>query len=82
VVDKFEDNSIDFIYIDGDHSYNAVKQDLEMYLPKLKDNGIIGGHDYSKNDEYNRQNTIRAVNEVVGKPDRLFVDTSWVKQIN
>ena len=36
VVNKFEDNSIDFIYIDADHTYESVKQDLELYLPKLK----------------------------------------------
>jgi predicted O-methyltransferase YrrM len=82
VADKFEDNSMDFIYIDGDHSYDAVKQDLEMYLPKLKDNGVIGGHDYLEKNKYYKQNTIRAVNEVVGKPDKVFVDSSWIKQLN
>ena len=81
VADKFEDNSVDFIYIDGDHSYDAVTKDLEMYLPKLKHNGVIGGHDYSENDQYNKQNTIKAVNNIVGKPDKVFVDSSWVKQI-
>ena len=81
VADKFEDKSMDFIYIDGDHSYDQVKQDLEMYLPKLKDNGIIGGHDYNNSVSRFRQ-TIRAIDEIVGKPDKVFMDSSWLKQIN
>lgn len=41
-----KDNSYDLIFIDGDHRYEQVKNDIENYLPKLKDNGIICGHDY------------------------------------
>ena len=82
VADKFEDKSMDFIYIDGDHSYEAVKRDLEMYLPKLKDNGVIGGHDYNKKNKLYIKNTIRAIDEIVGKPDKGFIDSSWLKQIN
>lgn len=40
------DNSLDFIYIDGNHSYDAVMSDLKLYAPKLKLGGIIGGHDF------------------------------------
>lgn len=82
VADKFEDKSMDFIYIDGDHSYDQVKQDLEMYLPKLKDNGVIGGHDYNKKNKLYIKNTIRAIDEIVGKPDKVFIDSSWLKQLN
>ncbi len=35
----------DFIFIDGDHTYSAVKQDLEDWLPLIADNGYIGFHD-------------------------------------
>jgi len=38
--------SIDFIYIDGDHSRAAVLLDLKSWLPKLKRGGIMAGHDY------------------------------------
>ncbi len=41
-----EDEYFDFIYIDGSHLYEDVKRDLNDWLPKLKDGGIIGGHDY------------------------------------
>lgn len=41
------DKSIDLIFIDGDHSYDAVKLDIKSWSPKLKHDGIICGHDYS-----------------------------------
>jgi predicted O-methyltransferase YrrM len=46
VHDQFEDESLDFVFIDGDHSYNGVKKDLKGWFPKIKNGGIIAGHDY------------------------------------
>jgi len=37
---------VDFVYIDGDHSYDTVKSDIRLYFDITKQNGIIGGHDY------------------------------------
>lgn len=39
---------IDFLFIDGDHTYDGVKQDFEMYSPLVRDGGIIGFHDVKK----------------------------------
>ncbi|MDX2304896.1 MAG: class I SAM-dependent methyltransferase [Microscillaceae bacterium] len=36
---------IDFLFIDGDHSYQGVKQDFDMYAPLVKQGGLIGFHD-------------------------------------
>jgi predicted O-methyltransferase YrrM len=44
----FSDEYFDFIYIDGNHSYDAVKDDLTKWYPKLKKGGLIAGDDYSK----------------------------------
>lgn len=38
-------NRLDFLFIDGDHSYEGVKKDFEMYSPLVDDNGIISFHD-------------------------------------
>jgi predicted O-methyltransferase YrrM len=46
VVRKFEDNSIDFVYIDGDHSFKGVTEDLTEWTKKVKPGGIVSGHDY------------------------------------
>lgn len=37
---------VDFVYIDGNHNYENVKQDIELYYDKVKSGGIIGGHDF------------------------------------
>lgn len=42
----FEPGTLDFIYIDANHSYEACKLDLEVWWPKLKKKGIFAGHDY------------------------------------
>lgn len=39
------DEKLDFLFIDGDHSYKGVKQDFEMYSPFVKKGGYIGFHD-------------------------------------
>jgi hypothetical protein len=49
-IDEIPDG-LDFIYIDGDHSYEGVKKDLSLYYPKLKRDGVIGGHDFVSEDD-------------------------------
>jgi hypothetical protein len=46
MVKLFANNSLDFVYIDGNHAYDFVKQDMEMWWPKLKKGGLFCGHDY------------------------------------
>lgn len=45
-VNKYADKSIDFLFIDGEHTYAGVKADILKWLPKVKKGGIISGHDY------------------------------------
>lgn len=46
VYEEFNDESIDFLFIDGNHDYEAVKKDIQLWYPKVKNGGIISGHDY------------------------------------
>lgn len=46
VLEKFENNYFDWIYIDTDHSYITTKSELNIASRKVKNNGIICGHDY------------------------------------
>jgi len=43
---EFESQSIDFIFIDAEHTYEAVSNDLDAWYDKVKDGGIICGHDF------------------------------------
>lgn len=43
---QFDDNSLDFVFVDADHQYESVKKDIIAWYPKLKVGGIIAGHDY------------------------------------
>jgi len=56
LIDLFEDESLDFIYIDANHSYDYVKADMDMWYPKLKKGGLFAGHDYLNFDWYNTTN--------------------------
>lgn len=42
----FADDSLDFVYIDANHKYDAVKEDIELWWPKVKSGGMFCGHDY------------------------------------
>lgn len=59
----FEDNSIDLVFLDGSHDYLAVKKDLNAWFKKVKDEGILAGHDYLKKHD----GLISAVNEFITK---------------
>ena len=43
-------DQVDFVYIDGNHDYDFVKRDIELFYPKVKSGGIIGGHDFDGGD--------------------------------
>lgn len=58
----------DFIFIDGDHSYEGVKQDFLMYSPLLKENGIIAFHDIVKHPKETGCEVNRFWNEVKSLP--------------
>lgn len=45
-VKDFEDNSLDFVYIDGAHDFKNVAMDLCEWTKKVRVGGIVSGHDY------------------------------------
>lgn len=49
VIDDIPDESLDFGYIDGDHTLRGITVDLIKLFPKIKKNGFIGGDDFTAN---------------------------------
>ena len=49
VINKIPDESLDFAYIDGDHTLRGISIDLINLLPKIKNNGFIAGDDFTPN---------------------------------
>jgi predicted O-methyltransferase YrrM len=60
VASYYTDNSLDCVFIDADHSYDAVSKDIGAWLPKVKrGGGILAGHDYN----WQFPGVLRAVSE-------------------
>lgn len=70
----FEPNSVDFVYIDGAHTYDAVWADLHAWYPKLSERGILAGHDWT--DQPHHAGVKRAVTEFASRLGRdVYITT-------
>lgn len=71
---SYPDKSIDFVFIDAAHDYENVKADISAWLPKVKPNGIIAGHDFDSS-----QGVRDAVKEFFS--DFTTSEGCWIKEI-
>jgi predicted O-methyltransferase YrrM len=65
--------SLDFIFVDADHRYESVKDDIARWMPKLKPSGWMIGHDYLEHFD----GVFRAVNEAFGGRHFALPKTLW-----
>ena len=68
-VSQFADESLDWVYIDANHSYDAAKEDIDLWWPKIKRGGILSGHDYAVRPFFG---VVQAVNEFLIKNSLSF----------
>jgi predicted O-methyltransferase YrrM len=72
----YEDDSVDFIMIDGEHTYEAVKADIQAWLPKMKNGGVMTGDDAFS------PLVVRAATEELGKYGVQFPGVHFYATIN
>jgi len=71
---------LDIMFLDANHSYEAVKKDLKEIWPVLKDGGVLIGHDYRVG-ETPTNGVRRAVNEMFKKSDIQLIKGGSIFQI-
>ena len=77
---QFDDGSVDFVYVDADHTWEAVQTDIEEWLPKIRPGGILAGHDYLEAEKW--PGVREAVEErFAGKADVTTYPNSWVWRV-
>ena len=72
-VKAFADVSLDFVFIDADHSYEGVSADIEAWRHKVKPGGLLSGHDYV----YPGERSPRGWPEVVRAVDEAVKRHTW-----
>jgi predicted O-methyltransferase YrrM len=65
---------LDFVFIDADHSYEAVKDDIACWAPKVRSGGWVGGHDYHPR---KFPGVVKAVDEAYGNRVQHWPGTIW-----
>jgi hypothetical protein len=72
---EFGVGQLDWVYIDGLHSYHGVRSDLELYKAKVKPDGLILGHDYTNHARAQEMKfgVVEAVNEFVAREGYAFI---------
>lgn len=76
----FPDGYFDLVFIDADHTYEYVLQDIQTWLPKVRKGGILSGHDCLKK----LPGVVRAIEESFGEDGKdwnRLPATCWKKEI-
>ena len=76
------DGSLDWVYVDGDHTYDAVRNDLAAWAPKLKPGGLMTGDDYGSYGWW-EGGVQRAVDEFVAarRPEVLLLTSHFALRL-
>lgn len=74
--EQMDDESLDFVFIDAEHSYEGCKRDIQAWLPKVKPGGWLCGHDYN-NTQFPQFGVSKAVHDVLGDSIILGIDFTW-----
>jgi len=71
------DEKVDFLFIDGDHTYEGVKKDFEMYSPLVRERGIVAFHDIVPGSPENVGGVPKFWDEIKMRYEYLEVVKNW-----
>lgn len=73
-LETFDDHSLDWVYVDGNHNYDIVLNDIQLALKKVKPNGMIAGDDllWKIDDGAPVRTAVRQVKRQLGEQTRYF----------
>jgi predicted O-methyltransferase YrrM len=74
------DASLDFVFIDGNHAYDFVLEDITLWLPKVKPGGLLTGHDYRVPGYRGAFGVTRAVRDFFGD-DHANIRHVWYHEV-
>lgn len=74
-VNMFMDGYFDVVYIDGIHTYEGCKADIQNYIGKVVKGGFLAGHDYPY------PSIVKAIQDTIQTIDQQFADSSWIKRV-
>ena len=79
LINILKGQKIDFLFIDGDHTYEGVKQDYEMYKELVSDNGYIAFHDINDTQRHRDRNVYvgKLWNELIGEKIEFNIGADW-----
>lgn len=77
--DVWPDHDLDLVFIDAEHTYDAVRQDISLWIPKVKKGGIICGDDYYPDGNF--PGVKSAVDEAFRDLDGVVDTNVWCKRI-
>ena len=72
---QVKDGTLDLVFIDADHEYESVRDDIAAWAPKVRPGGWLGGHDYWKRGGF--PGVHRAVDEAFPEGVELDEDSTW-----
>ena len=78
-VNKFGDKTLDYVFIDAEHTYEAVKEDIAAWLPKVRPGGWLGGHDIDNLPRF--PGVRKAVEEIFGDSFEVDGDHTWFVRV-
>lgn len=79
---KLITEELDFVYVDGNHAEDFVRQDISNFFPKLSPRGVIGGHDFYNGFQREHDGVVNAVlgsQQLQGFQMRVEVPDWWIE---